>query len=211
MTKKIMINLILIIGIGFSFACEKKTTESEKPLSAFEKGMKYYDDGQYLEAEKKLMYIPADDSNYSDAVYYLKLCRNNSHYEKGLKHFNNNRYLAARNEFGNITPEDSNYSAVQDYIKICDERGDVQLKKQKQLQQKYDRIFGGSGWLHEKQSKLMDLGFRQDNSGYEEAPDGSKQLAMYYKKDEDEYTINVRLQYSYSMDYHYAKVWVEIE
>lgn len=148
-------------------------------------------------------------------------------FEKGMEYFNDGKYDIAKDRFLRVDSADPNFNIAQQKIKRCDEllegeldnireetsirqkqQKEEDLKKQKYYK-KYDRMFGGDGWLHEKQSKLLSQGFTQYESGYESAPDGSDQIAFYYSKEEDGYTIHVRLQYSYSMDHHYARVWVK--
>ena len=68
------------------------------------------------------------------------------------------------------------------YIRLSG--GDESIARKFAMKRKYNKIFGGDGWLHEKQSKLADYGFIQYKSGIQRAPDGSDQVAMYYKKQE---------------------------
>lgn len=209
--KKIIIAVLSIFVIIFLVFIKQKSNNSTKEItiSSFEKGLNFYNAKQYLNAREKFAYISADDSNFSSAQTYIKICDNRLHFEKGLNYYNSEQYLDARNEFGNITPDDSNYSVVLEYIKICDKGSDNELKERNRLEQKYNKIIGGNGWLHEKQSKLLNLDFKQYKSEYEDAPDGSKQIATYYKKSESGFVVNVMLQYSYSLEHHYVKIWIE--
>lgn len=209
--KKIIIGILAIfIIILMVFIIQKPNNKTAQiTLSTFEKGLNYYNAKQYLNAREKFAYISTDDSNFSTAQTLIKFCDNKLHFEKGLNYYNTKQYLDARNEFGNITPDDSNYSVVQEYIKICDKGSDDELKERNRLEQKYNKIIGGNGWLHEKQSKLLSLDFKQYKSEYEDAPDGSKQIATYYKKSESGFVVNVMLQPSYSLEHHYTKIWIE--
>jgi hypothetical protein len=136
-----------------------------------------------------------------------------SEYEKGLRYLAEGKYIFAKNRFSEVPKTDSNYADAQEKIKICDEylkEGNKKFVQKDQIEKKYTNMFEKTGQaIHEKQSKLIRNGFKEYNSGYEEAPDGSQQIAMYYSKNEDGYTIHVRLQYSYAIDSHYAKVWIE--
>lgn len=141
---------------------------------------------------------------------------NKTDFEKGLDNYNNSEYFTAKNYFSSVDKNDSNYTEAKKYIDLCDKEIKDQEKKEQlkkrnkeNLEKKYNKIFDTSGWLHEKQNKLLKLKFTQYKSGYEDAPDGSKQIAMYFKKYEDGFYVHVMLQYAYALDYHYVKVWVE--
>ncbi len=82
-------------------------------------------------------------------------------------------------------------------------------KKRTALERKYKKMFEGNGWISDKQTKLLREGFKEYDSRNEPAPDGSIQPSMYYRKNVDGFIVNVMLQYSYSTENHYARVWVE--
>ena len=144
-------------------------------------------------------------------------------YEKGEDNYKEKKYVSAINNFEKVAENDSNYASAQEYITKCNDRLDEQEearkeqerknkdneKKRVELEKKYNKMFGGNGWLHEKQAKLLRTGFQEYKTGYESAPDGSQQIATYYKKYEYGFYTHVRLQYSYSLENHYVKVWVE--
>jgi hypothetical protein len=152
-----------------------------------------------------------------------------SNYELGLDEFNKGYYYAADLYFREVLPTDSNYEDAQEKLKITaltvkkwNDAAEIRVKakedeykkisedykKREVVKKKYEKIIGGRGWLHEKKSKLADMGFIQYNSGYENTPGGSKELAYYYKKRDGDYIVHVKLQYHYSIDRHYVDVWV---
>ncbi len=142
-----------------------------------------------------------------------KIYSEKTSYEKGMDLFEADSYRNALSKFEEVEKSDSNYADAQEKIKICKQELaaiDEKNKERDKIENKYKRMFEKTGqYLHEKQNKLLRNGFREYQSGYEEAPDGSDQIAMYYSKEEDGYTVHVRLQYSYAMDSHYARVWIE--
>ncbi len=146
-------------------------------------------------------------------------------FETAIIEFETGRFERAKTFFEKVNANDSNYKKAQEYLVKCDEKIEQKQKdaerqekidklrdaEKKKLDKKYNQIFGGRGWLHEKQSKLASLGFREYKTGIEKAHDGSQQIKTYYKKWEKEYDIyvHVALQYSYSLEHHYVNVWVE--
>lgn len=151
----------------------------------------------------------------------------NDWYGAGLYEYEKEMYEYAQLKFEKVKETDSNYTKAQEMIKKCEEKRkekiliDEQKRKEKEkenlkkekikidLEKKYKRVFGGSGWIHEKQEKLLRNDFKQYKSGFESCPDGSNQLAMYYKKYEYGFYIHLMLQYSYSLSSHYCRIWVE--
>ena len=153
-----------------------------------------------------------------------------SKFDIGKSSFDKEQYYSAKDYFLQVSKNDSNYSEAQRLYKKCNELIAVKEKEEKQkeaklekqrkeekskrerIEKKYERMFMKTGqWFHEKQDKLARLNFKQYKSGYEDCPDGSSQIATYYKKYEDGYYVHVMLQYSYSMEHHYVRVWVEDE
>lgn len=146
-----------------------------------------------------------------------------SEYQKGIESFKDKAYSRAINYFEKVEENDSNYADAQEYITLCNDKLDEMEQKRKNdekktkdeekkkfaLEKKYKRIYDTNGWLHEKQEKLLRQGFVQYKNGYESSPDGSQQIATYYKKYEDGFYVHVFLQYSYSLSNHYVRVWVE--
>ncbi|MEI7484587.1 MAG: hypothetical protein WCK13_07725, partial [Ignavibacteriota bacterium] len=146
-----------------------------------------------------------------------------SEYQKGIESFKDKSYSRAIDYFEKVEENDSNYTDAQEYITLCNNKLDEMEQKKKNdekraredekkkttLEKKYKRIYDTSGWLHEKQEKLLRQGFVQYKNGYESSPDGSQQIATYYKKYEDGFYVHVFLQYSYSLSNHYVRVWVE--
>ena len=146
-----------------------------------------------------------------------------SEYQKGIESFKDKSYSRAIDYFEKVEENDSNYTDAQEYISLCNNKLDEmeqkrkndekkskeEEKKKSSLEKKYKRIYDTSGWLHEKQEKLLRQGFVQYKNGYESAPDGSQQIATYYKKYEDGFYVHIFLQYSYSLSNHYVRVWVE--
>ncbi len=144
-------------------------------------------------------------------------------YQKGIDSYNDKMFTRAIGYFEKVEENDSNYSSAQNYIIKCSDKLDEQEevrkkeerkskeeeKKKTEIEKKYKRIFDRNGWLHEKQNKLSNMGFEQYKTGYEKASDGSQQLAMYYKKYENGFYVHIFLQYSYSLENHYVRVWVE--
>ena len=158
----------------------------------FELGKKYFEDGKIEDAKMYFCKVDKDDANFDSARIYIKKCEG-----------------AAAEKFAqeNKIKEEKEKIKKEQRVAKQKEADDIE-KKKAVLEKKYKRIFEGSGYISQKKAKLMQYDFAQTKSGYEKAPDGSQQVAMYYSKKEDGFKINVRLQYSYSLEYHYSKVGV---
>jgi hypothetical protein len=190
MKRKILIYLAISLLITFT-ACREKSPkgESQNPIKN----------------DSTIVNKPKDEKKFTD-------------YEKCLNLFNDKNYIAAYNRLKDIQRSDTEYSKAQELIKKVkplaeiEKREDKKFEKEsydknekpkKMLREKYLKLIKGSGYMYIAKEKLHAKDFKEVSSGYEIAPDGSKQIKFLYRKIENNFTVDVTLQYSYSSSYYY--------
>ena len=192
--KRIRFVIALAITLGVILACNsnevtekgtKKETVTKDNQYYFKRGKDYFDKDEFSLAKIELENISDKDSSYTEAQKMLEICK---------------REIEKRNK-----------KMVQEKRKV--ERKEAQEESEderlvEKLEKKYERLCK-SGYQYEVEQKLLRAGFHQDKTEFEEAPDGSTQVASYYSKIENGYKVRVKLIPSYSLSSHYS--WVTVE
>lgn len=210
---KFFISLFTLVGLFLSCSTtnNSKITSSKEEFNA---GIEHFNKNELTAAQGHFKKVNTFENNENlDSIYslsqiYIALCENSR--EVSLND-NYKQYVSV--DLQRLIDE---YNKGKQKQKEDETKNEVKRKKENannekikdNLRKKYERIFCKSGWIFEKEEKLASLNFIKYKSGFEDCPSGGREIAMYYKKIESGYTVQVRLQYSYG-NRHYAEVWIE--
>jgi hypothetical protein len=134
------------------------------------------------------------------------------YYDQGMDEYETKDYLAALHYFRVSRDEKEEIEGIDSLIVLCEKLSIEQEKETERvnkeiekLKNKYEKVCRNK-YMFEVEQELHRLGFEMIKSGFEKAPDGSRQVKQVFEKRELGHLVKIELQPSYALGEHYYNV-----